>query len=128
MTYISLANPTSMTYIGVMHTVLETPAYIAAARDAGMSPDEMAAVVSLLAADPQAGAIMPGCGGARKLRVRKPGTGKSGGYRVITYFAGDDVPVFLLTVFGKGEKDNLTKGERNALAQLTKILADALRG
>ena len=117
-----------MTYDRLMHTVLETPAYIAAARNAGMSAAEMVDVVSLLAADPQAGAIMPGCGGARKLRVRKPGTGKSGGYRVITYFAGDDVPVFLLTVFGKGEKDNLTKGERNALAQLTKILADALRG
>ena len=117
-----------MTYAMLMHTVLETPAYIAAARDAGMSAEEMEAVVSLIATDPQAGAVMPGCGGARKLRVRKPGTGKSGGYRVITYFAGDDVPVFLLTVFGKGEKDNLTKGERNALAQLTKILADALRG
>ncbi|PCG08703.1 addiction module toxin RelE [Sphingomonas ginsenosidimutans] len=109
-----------------MHTVIETPAYIAAAHDAGMSADEMAAVVSIIAADPRAGAIMPGCGGARKLRVRKPGTGKSGGYRVITYYGGDEVPVFLLTVFGKGEKDNLTKGERNGLAQLTKILADTL--
>jgi hypothetical protein len=109
-----------------MHTIIETPAYIAAAHDAGMSADEMTAVVSIIAADPRAGAIMPGCGGARKLRVRKPGTGKSGGYRVITYYGGDEVPVFLLTVFGKGEKDNLTKGERNGLAQLTKILADTL--
>ena len=101
-----------------MHTIIETPAYIAAAHDAGMSADEMTAVVSIIAADPRAGAIMPGCGGARKLRVRKPGTGKSGGYRVITYYGGDEVPVFLLTVFGKGE--------RNGLAQLTKILADTL--
>jgi hypothetical protein len=69
---------------------------------------------------------MPGCGGARKLRVRKPGTGKSGGYRVITYYAGNDVPVFLLTVFGKGEKDNLTKAECNALAGLTKLLKASL--
>ena len=69
---------------------------------------------------------MRGCGGARKLRVRKPGTGKSGGYWVISYYGGDDVPVFLLTVFGKGEKDNLTKAERNALAGLTKRLRDSL--
>ncbi len=87
-----------------------------------MSGDEAAAVVTILANDPEAGVIMPGCGGARKLRIAKPGRGKSGGYRIITYFGGSDSPVFLLTVFGKGEKDNLTKAERNTLASLTKTL------
>lgn len=110
-----------------MHAVIETNAYLKAADDAGMDEEERGAVVDLIAADPKAGAIMPGCGGARKLRVRKPGTGKSGGYRVITYFGGIETPVFLLTVFGKGEKDNLTKAERNALAELTKRLKDGLR-
>lgn len=110
-----------------MHTVVETNAYLAAAADAGMTEDERRTVVDIIAADPEAGAIMPGCGGARKLRVRKPGRGKSGGYRVITYYAGDEVPVFLLTVFGKGEKDNLTKAERNELGKLTKILAASFR-
>lgn len=109
-----------------MHAVIETTAYIAAAKDAGMTSDEMTAVVDLIANNPEAGEIMPGCGGARKLRVAKPGKGKSGGYRVITYFGGADVPVFLLTVFGKNEKANLTKGERNDLAKLTKLLADSL--
>lgn len=110
-----------------MHTVIETNAYIAAAKDAGMSADEMAAVVETIAANPEAGEIMPGCGGARKLRVARPGKGKSGGYRVITYFGGAAVPVFLLTVFGKNEKANLSKAERNALATLTKTLADSLK-
>jgi hypothetical protein len=109
-----------------MHTVLETYAYLCAAKDVGMDEAERDAVVDLLAADPEAGEIMPGCGGARKLRVAKPGKGKSGGYRVITYFGGLDAPVFLLTVFGKNEKSNLTKGERNALAGLTKTLRDSL--
>ncbi len=84
------------------------------------------AVVDLLAANPMAGDIMPGCGGARKLRVARPGKGKSGGYRVITWFGGDDVPVFLLTVFGKNERANLTKAERNGLAIMTKRLAGSL--
>jgi len=109
-----------------MHSVVETNAYLKAADDAGMDDEERSAVVDLIAADPEAGAIMPGCGGARKLRVRKPGTGKSGGYRVITYYAGEELPVFLLAVFGKGEKDNLTKAERNALAGLTKTLKQGL--
>lgn len=56
-----------------------------------------------------------GFGGARKLRWRRPGTGKSGGYRIITYFAGRDVPVFLLTVFTKGERANLSDADRNAI-------------
>ena len=109
-----------------MHTVIETNAFLKAAHDAGMSEEERNELVDLIAANPEAGAIMPGCGGARKLRVRRPGTGKSGGYRVITYYAGESLPVFLLTVFGKGEKDNLTKAERNALAGLTKTLRESL--
>ena len=91
-----------------------------------MSADEMAAVVTIVASNPEAGEIMPGCGGARKLRVARSGGGKSGGYRVITYCAGRDLPVFLLTVFGKNEKANLSQAERNALAGLTKRLADTL--
>lgn len=110
----------------LMHTVIETNAWIAAAKDAGMTDDERANVVDILANNPEAGEIMPGCGGARKLRVAKPGKGKSGGYRVITYFAGNDVPVFLLTVFGKNEKVSLSKAERNALAVLTKSLRTTL--
>ena len=109
-----------------MHSVVETKAYLAAASDAGMTEEERAEVVLTLAANPEAGEIMPGCGGARKLRVRKPGTGKSGGYRVISYYAGNNFPVFLLTVFGKNEKASLGKGERNALAKLTGTLTNSL--
>jgi hypothetical protein len=109
-----------------MHTIIETAGYLSAASDAGMTDEERNTVVDVLAANPTAGEIMPGCGGARKLRVAKPGKGKSGGYRVITYFGGEDVPVFLLTVFGKNERANLTKAERNGLAVLAKRLADSL--
>lgn len=109
-----------------MQTVIETNAYLSAAKDAGMGEEERSAVVDFIASNPEAGEIMPGCGGARKLRFAKPGKGKSGGYRIITYFAGDDVPVFLLTVFGKGEKASLSQGERNALAALTKTLKSTL--
>lgn len=108
-----------------MQSVIETSAYLAAADDAGMTEEERTAVVTLIARNPEAGDIMPGCGGARKLRVAKPGRGKSGGYRVITYYAGTAAPVFLLTVFGKNEKASLTRDERNALARLTKTLADS---
>lgn len=110
-----------------MHSVVETPAYLAAAKAAGISDAERAAIVDLLAGDPQAGDVMEGTGGCRKFRVARPGQGKRGGYRVITAFGGGDVPVFLLAAFGKNEKANLSKAERNALAALTKTLFDNYR-
>ena len=65
---------------------------------------------------------MPGTGGARKLRWAARGKGKSGGVRVITFYSGPPVPVFLLTVFGKGEKSDISKSERNELRRVLKDL------
>lgn len=114
-----------MPYIDLMQTVVETKAYLSAAKDAGMSEDETIDVVDMVALDPECGAMMPRCGGARKVRFAKPGTGKSGGYRVVYYFGGEEMPVFLLTVFGKGEKANLSDKEKNAVAGLCKRLRDS---
>lgn len=65
---------------------------------------------------------MQGAGGVRKLRWAAQGKGKSGGGRVIYYYHNGTMPLFLLTVFGKGEKVNLSKSERNELAKFTKLL------
>ncbi len=70
---------------------------------------------------------MPGTGGARKLRWAVRGKGKSGGVRVITFFSGPPVPVFVLTVFGKGEKINLSQAERNALRKVLSELVTEYR-
>ena len=109
-----------------MQTVVETEAYLRAAKDAGMSADDLTAAVDLVADSPEAGDVMQGTGGVRKIRLAGRGKGKSGGYRIVYYFRGGDIPVFLLTVFGKGEKANLTQGERNALRALTATLKESL--
>lgn len=70
---------------------------------------------------------MVGTGGARKLRWAAHGRGKSGGVRVITFYSGPPVPVFLLTVFGKGEKANLTQAERNELREVLRDLVAEYR-
>ncbi len=62
-----------------------------------------------------AGDLIQGTGGARKVRFAGRGKGKSGGYRVITFYAGERLPVFLLALYAKGERANLTKAERNEL-------------
>ena len=110
-----------------MQTVIETESYLRAAKDAKMNADEMQSAVDLVAIDPEAGDVMQGTGGVRKARLAGRGKGKSGGYRIVWYFGGGDIPVFLLTVFGKGEKANLSQGERNALRQLTATLKESLK-
>ena len=109
-----------------MQSVIETESYLRAAKDAKMAEDEMAAAVDLVATEPESGDVMQGTGGVRKARLAGRGKGKSGGYRIVWYFGGGDIPVFLLTVFGKGEKANLTQGERNALLSLTGNLRESL--
>ncbi|MGO9268591.1 MAG: type II toxin-antitoxin system RelE/ParE family toxin [Candidatus Binataceae bacterium] len=98
-----------------MQTVVETASYLADAKAAGLTEAQRDDVVEMIANNPAAGDEIGGTGGARKVRVAGRGKGKSGGYRVITFYSGDDVPVFLLAVYSKGEKANLTRAERNEL-------------
>lgn len=124
---IQLTFHTATPYIPrIMQTVIETESYLRAAKDAKMNSEEMTNAVDLVAADPEVGVLMQGTGGVRKVRLAGRGKGKSGGYRIVYFYGGGDIPVFLLTVFGKGEKANLTQGERNALRQMTTLLKGGL--
>jgi hypothetical protein len=107
--------------MGTMHAVAEMIGFSEDAEAAGMSAQELAALVDRLAANPQAGEMIVGTGGARKVRVAGRGKGKSGGFRVISYYTGDDLPVFLVTVFSKGKRADLAGAER---AKIKKELAD----
>lgn len=106
-----------------MQAVCETHAFRRAAIGAGMSEHDIAALVSYLAENPDAGDVIAGTGGCRKLRWAGRGKGKSGGYRTITFYSGAMMPVYLITAFGKGEKANLSDAECNALRVLTKGIA-----
>jgi len=111
-----------------MHTVIETRVFLAAAAAAGMTYEERERAVVEIAENPRAGDLVKDTGGCRKVRVAGRGKGKSGGYRIITYFGGGDIPVFLLTVFSKGERADLSQAERNALAKLVMTLRSSLVG
>ena len=97
-----------------MRTVVETPEYFDGRKTAKMTADERDWVVRYIALNPDAGAIIQDTGGARKVRVPKEGQGKSGGYRLVTYYLDRDTPVFLLTVLDKSKKASLSEGEKKA--------------
>lgn len=116
-----------MPYIIKMHTVIETPDFLKDAQDAGLSEEERQEIIDFIAENPRTGDEMAGTGGARKVRFAAKGKGKSGGVRVITFYSGDDIPVFLLNVFAKGDKVNLTQAERNDLKKILGRVANAYR-
>ena len=108
-----------------LQTVVETPAFLTAAKGV-LSETERVELVTMLAENPEAGVSMGG--GIRKVRLALPGRGKRGGARVLFLFSGEDIPVFLLTVFAKNEKADLNAKERTALIDAAKKMVDEYRG
>jgi hypothetical protein len=100
-----------------LQTVVELDSFLRRAK-AIMSDEERMGVVTYLAANPEAGISLGG--GLRKVRVPRPGSGKSGGYRTLHLFGGTHMPLFLLTVFAKNEKDNLSAKEQADLVETSK--------
>jgi hypothetical protein len=90
-----------------------------------LAEKERSDLISYLAAHPEAGDVMEGTGGVRKVRWAREGKGKSGGVRVIYFYYNEGMPLYLLTLYGKSEKDNLSAAERNDLAKLVHMLLRA---
>lgn len=102
-----------------LQTVVEMESFLKRAWGI-MTDDERLYIGSFLAANPEAGVSLGG--GLRKVRVAREGGGKSGGYRTIYVFGGSAMPLFLVTVYAKNEKGNLTKAEQAAAIALSKQL------
>lgn len=88
---------------------------------------EQEAVKVMIASDPTCGVVMRGTGGIRKVRFAPTGRGKSGGTRVVYYYHSDVLPAFLLTIFAKGQKDNLTAAERHEFARIVQVTVETYR-
>lgn len=110
-----------------MQTVVELPEFLRKSEKL-LTASQRLSIINYLAEHPSSGDIMQGTGGIRKLRWSAHGKGKSGGVRVIYYYHNESIPLFLLTVFGKGEKANLSKGERNDLTRFTSLLVKQYGG
>ena len=83
----------------------------------------------LLMLNPDAGAVIPGTGGLRKLRFidERRGKGKRGGLRVIYYWWEPGLQFWLFTLYDKDETSDLTKAQRETLKQMIKNVLEARR-
>jgi hypothetical protein len=104
-----------------MRTIAETPVFVRYAAEV-WSDAERQEFINYIAANPEAGDIVRGSGGCRKVRWSRSGTGKSGGARVI-YFLTTDGTVWLLIVYAKAKFDSLPA---SLLAELKKGIEDAI--
>ena len=105
-----------------MHVVVETAGYLRKVQNLKLTEGEQEAIVAYLSDNPMAGDEIKGTGGARKVRFARPGKGKRGGYRVITFYSGLEVPVFLLDIYAKNQKEELTMAERKAIKAMVATL------
>lgn len=102
----------------VPHMVFqETPVFTKLIKEL-MSDEHYRGLQSHLVEHPDAGALMEDTGGLRKLRWSLPGTGKSGGVRVIYYWRTANDQLLMLLVYPKSAKDNLTPAEKKQLRKI----------
>lgn len=107
-------------------TVAETTLFI---RQAAVvwSEDERSAFVDFIALNPEAGDLVPDTGGVRKVRWSRQGSGKRGGVRVIYFYHHLDAPLYLLMVYTKAARDDLSPEAKRIVQELVARLKRAIR-
>jgi len=95
-----------------------------------LNDEELRELQMGLVHDPEAGDLIPGAGGIRKLRWKdsRRGKGKRGGLRVIYYCFLSDEEIWLLTLYDKDEAVDLSKSEKEQLRRSLEAERGARRG
>ncbi|KAF3977663.1 MAG: type II toxin-antitoxin system RelE/ParE family toxin [Methylococcales symbiont of Iophon sp. n. MRB-2018] len=104
-----------------MITIAETESFLKKASKL-LPKEDKENLILYLSEHPSTGDIIQGTGGIRKLRWAKGNKGKSGGFRVIYYFHNKKMPLYLLAIFSKNEKVNISTEEKHFLSKAVKEL------
>jgi mRNA-degrading endonuclease RelE of RelBE toxin-antitoxin system len=107
-------------------SVVELPPFSRNAKDL-LSASEILALKEELSASPLKGVVIPATGGIRKLRVAAKGKGKRGGARVIYYYYVLKQHVYLMTCYGKNEKEDISPQEKKILRGIVEMLKGSER-
>lgn len=82
-----------------------------------LTESEYAALQQFLLESPEAGNVVPGSGGVRKLRWGLKDRGKRGGVRVLYYFKRNDGEIWFLTMYAKNEAENIPASTLRQIAE-----------
>lgn len=110
-----------------LHSVVETPDYLRDAKRAGMTARDIHNAVQSYARTSNQGEEIVGSGGVRKGRLAGRGKGKSGGYRIVAIFLDETMPVYLIGVLSKGDRETFTDNEVKAFKRMTEAIKAAHR-
>lgn len=105
-------------------TVAETALFMRQAGDV-WTEEERLAFVDFIARNPEAGDLIPETGGVRKVRWSRQGSGKRGGVRVIYFYHRADRPLYLLMVYAKARREDLSPEAKRAVQALAARLKRA---
>lgn len=107
--------------MGKLVTVAETQLFL---RQPGevWSEEERFEFVDFIASNPEAGDVIPDTGGVRKVRWSRQGRGRRGGVRVIYFYYNPEAPLYLLMVYAKAAREDMTPGEKRTVSDLAAIL------
>jgi hypothetical protein len=107
-------------------TVAETAVFMRQA-DALWTDEERFEFVDFIAHNPEAGDLIPASGGIRKVRWGRRGSGKRGGVRIIYFFHDPAMPLYLLMIYAKARRDDLSPDARRMVQGLVARLKEAHR-
>jgi len=117
-----------MAYIAQMRTrpiaVAETAVFMRQA-SALWTEDERLEFVDFIARNPEAGDLIPASGGVRKIRWGRRGSGKRGGVRIIYFYHDPAMPVYLLMIYAKARRDDLSADAQRTVQRLVARLKEA---
>jgi hypothetical protein len=108
----------------ILQTVVETPEFIKQAKEC-MDNETRSEFINYIARNPLAGDLLPGTGGARKIRWQSNShAGKRGGARIIYYYHDQGIPIFLFTAYKKNQRENITASEKKILHKIIKMIVN----
>ncbi len=93
-------------------------------KELGLTDDDLRIFQEMLLKNPKIGDVIPGASGIRKIRIPLDGVGKRGGARVLYIDIEVRESIYLLDIYAKNEKTDLTEKEKKLLAKLVNVLKE----
>jgi len=105
-------------------TIAETSLFVRQAASV-WTDAERHAIIDFIAANLEEGDVIPDTGGVRKVRWSRQGSGKRGGVRIVYFYHDTAMPLYLIMIYSKAQKENLTQDEKRRVQALVTALKQA---